>query len=196
MLKRLFDIVASAIGLLVLSPLLLILSLMVQLDTPGPIFYRATRVGRYGQPFKLLKFRSMVIDADKVGPGVTGAQDPRVTRSGRFLRRTKLDELPQLVNVLRGEMSLVGPRPEDPRYVAFYTDEQREVLNVRPGITSPASLKYRNEEALLVGEDWEKHYVEHVMPAKLAVDLEYVRKSSLARDLFTVINTIFSIRRT
>ena len=193
MLKRLFDIGASAIGLLVLSPLLLILSLMVRLDTPGPIFYRATRVGRYGQPFKLLKFRSMVISADKVGPGVTGAQDPRVTRSGRFLRRTKLDELPQLVNVLRGEMSLVGPRPEDPRYVALYTDEQREVLNVRPGITSPASLKYRNEEALLVGEDWETHYIEHVMPAKLAVDLDYARNASLLRDVSLIIRTVLSI---
>lgn len=190
MLKRLFDVVASGVGLVLLSPLLLALALAVKLGSPGPIFYRANRVGRYGVPFKLLKFRSMVINADQIGPAVTGAADPRITRVGRFLRRTKLDELPQLINVLRGDMSLVGPRPEDPRYVALYTDEQRQVLNVRPGITSLASVAYRNEEAMLVGDDWEKHYVEQIMPAKLTVDLEYARNASLWRDVRVILGTL------
>lgn len=195
MLKRLFDVVASVAGLVLLSPFLLALALAVKLGSPGPIFYRANRVGRYGTPFKLLKFRSMVIDADRIGPAVTGAADPRITWVGRFLRRTKLDELPQLINVLRGEMSVVGPRPEDPRYVALYTDEQREVLNVRPGITSPASVAYRNEEAMLVGDDWEKHYVEQIMPAKLAVDLEYARNASLWRDVRVILGTFRALFR-
>lgn len=195
MLKRLFDVVASGAGLIVLSPLLLALALAVKLGSPGPIFYRANRVGRYGVPFKLLKFRSMVINADQIGPAVTGAVDPRITRVGRFLRRTKLDELPQLINVLRGEMSLVGPRPEDPRYVALYTNEQRQVLNVRPGITSPASITYRNEEAMLVGDDWEKHYVEQIMPAKLVVDLEYARNASLWRDVRVILGTLRALFR-
>lgn len=195
MLKRLFDVVASGAGLIVLSPLLLALAVAVKLGSPGPIFYRANRVGRYGAPFKLLKFRSMVINADRIGPAVTGAADPRITRVGRFLRRTKLDELPQLINVLRGQMSLVGPRPEDPRYVALYTDEERQVLNVRPGITSPASVAYRNEEALLVGDDWEKHYIEQIMPAKLAVDLEYARNASLWRDVRVILGTLRALFR-
>lgn len=195
MLKRLFDVVVSGAGLILLSPLLLALALAVKLGSPGPIFYRANRVGCYGTPFKLLKFRSMVINADRIGPAVTGAADPRITRVGRFLRRTKLDELPQLINVLRGEMSLVGPRPEDPRYVALYTEEQRQVLNVRPGITSPASVAYRNEEAMLVGDDWEKHYVEQIMPAKLAVDLEYARNASLWRDVRVILGTLRALFR-
>jgi lipopolysaccharide/colanic/teichoic acid biosynthesis glycosyltransferase len=190
MLKRLFDIAASFFGLLILSPFLIIAGILVKLDSPGPILYRATRVGRYGELFKLLKFRSMVVNADKVGPGVTGADDPRITRMGQFLRRTKLDELPQLINVLRGEMSIVGPRPEDPRYVALYTDEQRQVLNVRPGITSPASVEFRNEENLLTGDDWEMHYIEYILPAKLAVDLEYVRRPSIMRDIGIIFSTI------
>lgn len=195
MLKRLFDIAASGLGLILLSPLLLVLALAVKLGSSGPIFYRANRVGRYGKHFKLLKFRSMVINADQIGPAVTRAADPRITRVGRFLRRTKLDELPQLMNVLRGEMSLVGPRPEDPRYVALYTDEQRQVLNVRPGITSPASVAYRNEEAMLVGDDWEKHYVEQIMPVKLAVDLEYARNASLWRDVRVILGTLRALFR-
>lgn len=195
MLKRLFDVVASGSGLVLLSPLLLALALAIKLGSPGPIFYRANRVGRYGTPFKLLKFRSMVINADRIGPAVTGAADPRITRVGRFLRRTKLDELPQLINVLRGEMSVVGPRPEDPRYVVLYTDEQRQVLNVRPGITSPASIAYRNEEAMLVGDDWEKYYVEQIMPAKLAVDLEYARNAGLWRDVRVILGTLRALFR-
>lgn len=195
MLKRTFDVVASAIGLVVLSPVLLTLALLVKLSSPGPVFYRAVRVGRFGVPFRLFKFRSMVVNADQIGPAVTGAGDPRVTPVGRFLRRTKLDELPQLINVLRGEMSLVGPRPEDPRYVAIYTDEQRKILNVRPGITSLASVRYRNEEAVLAGADWEQHYIEHVLPDKLAVDLEYARSATLWTDVRVIFGTLRSLLR-
>jgi len=188
--KRLFDIAASTLGLLILSPLLLTLVLIVKLASPGPIFYRAKRVGQYGKSFYLFKFRSMVIDADTRGPGVTGAQDIRITRIGRTLRRTKLDELPQLINVLKGEMSLVGPRPEDPRYVAFYTEEQRQILNLRPGITSKASISYRNEEAMLVGEDVETYYIRHVMPVKLAIDKEYAKQATLWSDIVLILNTV------
>lgn len=190
--KRLFDVVCSGLGLLVLSPVLVALALWVRLSSPGPVFYRATRVGRYGEHFKLFKFRSMIIDADKKGPAVTSAGDARVTSVGRFLRRTKLDELPQLFNVLRGEMSLVGPRPEDPRYVELYNPEQREILQHRPGITSMASLTYRNEEQMLSGADWEKMYIEEVMPAKIAIDLEYSEKANLLSDIFLIVRTIFS----
>ncbi|MBL8133246.1 MAG: sugar transferase [Anaerolineae bacterium] len=195
MLKRLFDVGVSLAGLIVLSPILLILALWVNLSSEGPIFYRSTRVGRGGAEFKLLKFRSMVINADKLGPAVTGARDPRITSVGRVLRRTKLDELPQLWNVLVGEMSVVGPRPEAPKYVAYYTPEQREVLRVRPGITSPASVKYRNEEAILTGDDWEALYIREVMPAKLAIDLDYARSASLLKDIQIILQTFLALFR-
>lgn len=195
MFKRAFDLIVAITGLLILAPLLLLLALFVKLTSPGPIFYRATRVGRCGQNFKLLKFRSMVVNADQIGPAVTGALDARITPTGRVLRRTKLDELPQLFNVLRGEMSLVGPRPEDPRYVALYTDEQRRILDVRPGITSPASITYRDEETMLVGEDWETHYIEQVMPVKLALDLEYARNPNLISDLVILFRTVGALFR-
>lgn len=193
MFKRLFDIAAASVGLLVLSPLLLILALWVKFSSPGPILYRATRIGRHGNPFLLLKFRSMVMNADKIGPAVTGAGDPRITQVGRILRRTKLDELPQLINVLKGEMSFVGPRPEDPRYVALYSDDQRQVLNVRPGITSPASVAYRDEESMLTGESWEAHYIHEVMPAKLALDLEYAQDATLWRDIGIIFKTLWAV---
>jgi lipopolysaccharide/colanic/teichoic acid biosynthesis glycosyltransferase len=192
MLKRLFDIVCSGLGLLVLSPVLLALAIWVKLSSPGPVFYRATRIGRCGEHFTLYKFRSMVVDADKKGPGITNAQDNRITSAGRFLRRTKLDELPQLINVLSGEMSLVGPRPEDPHYVELYTTEQRVILEYRPGITSMASLTYRNEEQMLSGSDWEQTYIKEVMPTKLAIDLEYTQKANLFTDIWLIIRTIFS----
>mgnify|MGYP006272105477 CR=1 FL=1 len=190
MLKRAFDILASGIGLIVLSPILLVIALAIKLTSPGPIFYRATRIGRDGEPFKLYKFRSMVVDADKIGPAVTGAQDKRITPIGRLLRRTKFDEFPQLINVFIGDMSLVGPRPEAPKYVALYDDQQRRVLDVRPGITSPASVEYRNEEALLTDDDWEQMYIEEVMPAKLAIDLQYVENPTLARDIVIIFKTL------
>ncbi len=195
MLKRLFDLLASGLGLLVLSPLFALIALLVRLSSPGPIFYRARRVGRGGREFTLYKFRSMVANADRQGPGITAAGDPRVTPIGRVLRRTKLDELPQLWNVLRGDMSLVGPRPEDPRYVALYTPEQCRVLDVRPGITSLASIEYRNEEAVLHGPDWEQRYIRDVMPAKLAIDLRYVQQATLLTDLLIILRTLLALFR-
>ena len=180
-MTRLVDICAAALGLLLLSPLFLFPAVWIKLDSPGSVFYRAQRVGRYGTMFTLLKFRTMVVNADQQGPGITVSGDRRITRSGRWLRRTKLDELPQLVNVLKGEMSLVGPRPEDPRYVAHYTPEQRAVLAVRPGITSAASLQFRREADLLQGEDWETVYLTEIMPQKLAIELDYLARRSLWR---------------
>jgi len=191
--KRLFDMVVSGAALVALSPVLGGLALGVKLSSPGPVFYQATRVGRGGKLIKVYKFRSMVTGADKTGPGVTTAGDARVTPLGRILRRYKLDELPQLINVLRGEMSLVGPRPEDPRYVALYTPEQRLVLQVAPGITSPASLYYRDEEALLHGQDWETQYIQQIMPAKLAIDLDYVKNANLGQDMLIIWKTFQSM---
>ena len=193
MLKRAFDVAVSLLGLIALSPLLLVIALVVRGTSPGPALHRPQRVGLNGRLFTLLKFRSMVSDAHRHGPGITGAGDPRITPIGRLLRRTKLDELPQLYNVLRGDMSMVGPRPEDPRYVALYSDEQREVLRVRPGITSAASVEYRNEEALLGGADWETVYTQQIMPAKLAADLDYVRSVSLWRDLVILARTLAAL---
>jgi lipopolysaccharide/colanic/teichoic acid biosynthesis glycosyltransferase len=195
MVKRLFDVLVSAAALLLLSPLFLGVAIAIKLSSHGPIFYRAVRVGRHGVPFKLYKFRSMVVNADKIGAGITTAHDPRITPIGRFLRRTKLDELPQLINVLRGEMSLVGPRPEDPRYVALYTEEQRRVLRARPGMTSLASVRYRNEQALLSGDDWETRYIQQIMPDKLAIDLQYIERATLLSDLGVLWQTFLALFR-
>jgi lipopolysaccharide/colanic/teichoic acid biosynthesis glycosyltransferase len=162
-MPRFLEVALSLAGLVLLSPLFAILAVGVKMHDGGPVLYRARRVGRGGKEFSLLKFRSMIADADRRGLGLTVQGDPRVTPIGRLLRRTKLDELPQLLNVFRGEMSFVGPRPEDPRYVSRYTPEQRHVLDHRPGITSPASLAYRNEESLLGGEDGERVYVERIL---------------------------------
>ena len=195
MLKRAFDIAASALGLIVLSPLLVLVALAIKLDSAGPVFYRATRVGKDSNLFRLVKFRSMKAGADQQGPGITTARDARITQVGRFIRLSKLDELPQLWNVLIGQMSIVGPRPEDPRYVALYTEEQRQVLTVRPGITSPASLAYRHEEQMLHGDNWEQRYVEEVLPAKLAVDLEYARHPTLWQDILIIGKTLIVLFR-
>jgi lipopolysaccharide/colanic/teichoic acid biosynthesis glycosyltransferase len=183
MAKRAFDLLVSSLALLLLSPLLLLLALWVKLDSPGPVLYRGQRVGKDGQPFLMNKFRTMVEGAERRGPAVTYRDDPRVTRAGRFLRQTKLDELPQLLNVVKGEMSLVGPRPEDPSYVALYTQEQRQVLSVKPGITGPTQLEYRDEASMLRGESVDEEYVTRLMPEKLKSDLEYVRTRSLLLDL-------------
>ena len=189
------DIVAASCGLIVLNSLLLIVAVLVKLDSPGPVLFRGERVGRNGERFRVYKFRTMVSDAARRGPGITTKGDPRVTRVGHFLRRTKLDELPQLVNVLRGDMSLVGPRPEDPRYVALYTAEQRRVLSVRPGITSPASVRFRHEEEMLPGEGWERVYREEVLPAKLQIELEYLECRSVWRDLGVIAQTVLALVR-
>jgi lipopolysaccharide/colanic/teichoic acid biosynthesis glycosyltransferase len=185
MIKRSVDILAAAAGLLLLWPLLLLVALAVKLDSPGPVFFRQVRVGRGGRPFLIFKFRTMAHGRVRAGPEITVGEDARITRVGAFLRRTKIDELPQLIDVLRGTMSLVGPRPEVPRYVAYYPPAVRDkVLSVRPGITDWASLRYRDENALLAqAADPEREYLEVVLPSKLRHAVEYVETASLANDL-------------
>jgi lipopolysaccharide/colanic/teichoic acid biosynthesis glycosyltransferase len=192
-MRRLLDLAASAAGLLLLSPLFALIAAAVKLSSPGPVFHRGERVGRGGAPFRIYKFRSMRVG--QAGPGITRAGDPRVTAVGRFLRRTKLDELPQLINVLAGSMSLVGPRPEAPEYVAMYDDAQRRILAARPGMTSPASLQFRAEEEELQGPEWERIYVERIMPAKLQIDLEYLERRTIASDLRVIAATAASLIR-
>jgi lipopolysaccharide/colanic/teichoic acid biosynthesis glycosyltransferase len=177
------DVAASAVLLVLTAPWFLLIAIAIKLNSAGPVLHRARRVGRHGRPFLLLKFRSMRVNAAATGPGITPRGDDRVTTAGRVLRHSKLDELPQLFNVLKGEMSLVGPRPEDPRYVALYSAEQRRVLAVRLGITSVASVEYRNEEEHLVGTNWERDHVELIMPRKLVQDLELAEHPFLARNL-------------
>ena len=193
--KRLFDLVVAGMGLLLLSPLLLVIALWIKLDSPGPVFFRQQRVGRFGAPFRIHKFRSMSGDAPLAGPQLTVGADPRITRAGAFLRRSKLDELPQLIDVLAGTMSLVGPRPEVPRYVAMYPAELRaKVLSVRPGITDPASIAYRDENTLLAGAvDPERVYIEQVMPAKLRFAAQYVDRMSLWNDVRLIGVTLRSL---
>ena len=193
-LGRWVDGLCAAAGLILLSPVLAGAALAVKLSSPGPVLHRAVRVGRAGNPFVMLKFRTMVLEA-VAGPGITSAEDPRVTPVGHALRRWKLDELPQLVNVLRGEMSLVGPRPEDPRYVARYTPEQRRVLRVRPGLTSPASLRFSREESKLTGEDWETAYLQKILPAKLSEDLEYLEHRSARSDLTILVRSVWKVAK-
>lgn len=191
--RRLLDILVAGGGLLLLSPLFGLVALVIKRNSTGPVFHRAQRVGKEGELFRLYKFRSMVASADRQGPGITVYGDTRITTVGRFLRRTKIDELPQLLNVLLGDMSLVGPRPEDPRYVAQYTPAQRQALRVRPGITSAASLAYRHEEQLLAGDDWETIYCTQVLPDKLAIDLAYLERRTLFSDLQILLQTLAAV---
>ena len=193
-MKRLFDILVSGIGLICLSPLLLIVAIWIKLDSPGPVFYRQVRVGRYNKDFRIFKFRSMRIGSDKGSLVTIGGRDPRITRSGYFIRKFKIDELPQLINVLIGDMSLVGPRPEVRHYVNYWTPEQMHVLDVRPGITDPASIKYRNENELLEkAEDPEKYYIEVIMQEKIKLYLEYAEKSSFWYDIKLIFQTFWVI---
>ena len=190
-LRRTIDLLAALVGLVLLSPILILLGLAVKLTSKGPVLHRARRVGKDGKEFHLLKFRTMVVGADKMGPGITVDADPRVTPLGRWLRSHRLDELPQLWNVLVGNMGLVGPRPEDPRYVAHYTPEQREILATRPGITGPAQITFRNEpERLRAAPDPEATYLSEIMPAKLAIDLEYGRRRTVWSDLGLLFSTL------
>jgi len=189
-LKRLFDIVASGLGLIVLSPLFAVLAVWIKWDSKGPVFYRQIRVGKGNRDFHLYKFRSMRPDSDKAGLITVGGHDPRVTRSGYYIRKYKLDELPQLINVFKGDMSLVGPRPEVRKYVDMYSPEQLRILSVRPGITSLASIRYRNENDILAeADDPEKCYIERVMPDKLAIDMEYIPKANLLTDIRLIFST-------
>jgi lipopolysaccharide/colanic/teichoic acid biosynthesis glycosyltransferase len=190
--RRLADVVVSLVLLVVLLPLMAVLSALVRLSSPGPALFRQERVGLNGQPFQLLKFRSMRVG--DAGPAVTAGGDRRITPIGAFMRDWKLDELPQLVNVLLGHMALVGPRPEVPHYVRYYTREQREVLSVRPGVTGKTQLEYRHEERLLAGrQDVEATYIGEIMPAKLALDLSYVRSRTLMGDLGLLLRTVVAI---
>ena len=193
-MKRLFDILLSGIGLLIISPLLLIVAIWIKLDSPGPIFYRQVRVGRYNKDFRIFKFRSMRIGSDKGSLVTIGGRDPRITRSGYFIRKFKIDELPQLINVFVGDMSLVGPRPEVRHFVNYWTEEQMHVLDVRPGITDPASIKFRNENELLAqAEDPEKYYIEVIMQDKIKLYLEYVANHNLWYDIKLIFQTFWVI---
>jgi lipopolysaccharide/colanic/teichoic acid biosynthesis glycosyltransferase len=189
--KRVFDVFFSCIGLIVLAPIFLLIFVAIRLTDHGPVFYRQRRVGLNGTPFDILKFRTMVVNADKIGPSVTQGRDPRITRIGRILRQTKLDELPQLWNVLRGEMTFVGPRPEVPFYIARYTQEQQEVLKLKPGLTDLASLSFRNEEELLRGAtDLDSFYLNVCVPKKVQLNLEYAHHASLFSDVRLIVRTI------
>ena len=193
-MKRLFDIIASGLGLIVLSPLFLVLAIWIKQDSKGPVFYRQVRVGRYNKDFRIFKFRSMRVGSDKGSLVTIGGHDPRVTKSGRFIRKFKFDELPQLINVFVGDMSLVGPRPEVRHYVDYWTPEQMHVLDVRPGITDLASIKFRNENELMEkAQNPEKYYIEVIMQEKIKLYLEYVEKHSFFYDLGLIFKTFWVI---
>ena len=194
MLKRLFDIVFSAIGLIVLSPFLLVITIVILLTSRGGVFYLQERVGRFNKDFKLFKFRTMFAGSDKKGLLTVGGRDSRITSAGYYLRKYKLDELPQLLNVFIGNMSLVGPRPEVRKYVDLYTEEQKKVLNVKPGITDYASLEYFSENDLLAkSSDPEQTYVKEIMPAKLALNEKYISEAGLLTDLKLILRTLRKI---
>jgi len=196
MAKRALDVLASAVGLIILSPIIVIIALLIKLDSPGPVFYHGTRMGKDWKTFKMLKFRSMVANAEKAGPD-THERDPRITRIGRFLRKTKLDELPQLINVFFGEMSLVGPRPEVVDRANMYSDEERIVYTAKPGITDYASLWNAHEEEIVAGaqnfEESKKIYFEKVRPEKVRLQIKYVKEMSLATDIKIILLTIKKI---
>ena len=193
--KRAFDLLVGGAGLLLAAPLMLALALWVKADSPGPALFRQQRVGQGGRMFNILKFRTMRADSDGQGPAVTAAGDARITRAGAWLRHTKLDELPQLLNVLRGEMSLVGPRPEVPRYMALYEPAVRErILSVRPGITDLAALEFRDEERLLAAApDVERAYVEQILPVKQRYYLDYVARHSVGGDVRILLKTLAAL---
>ncbi len=195
-MKRLFDIVFSSLGILILLPLFCIIGLLMKKEDGGPIFYRGLRIGRYGKPFKIFKFRTMVTNADKIGGPSTADDDPRLLKIGKFLRKYKLDEIPQLINVLKGEMSLVGPRPEVPFYVNMFTEEEKKILTVKPGITDWASLWNFNEGETLAGsKNPEREYAEKIRPKKIHLQLKYVREQSFWIDLKIIFNTLLRLIR-
>lgn len=190
--KRLFDLLFSLVGLIMLAPVFAFISVWIQFDNLGPVFFRQIRVGRFGRHFNVLKFRTMVVDAESKGGKITVGDDPRITRIGKFLRKYKLDELPQLLNVIKGEMSLVGPRPEVPKYVEFYPEKVKEIVfSIPPGITDFASLEFRNENELLSASlDPNKEYLENILPIKLEHYQRYVLERSLLKDCFLILRTI------
>lgn len=194
LIKRIFDFTVSLIGIVIVSPILLVISILIKLDSKGPILFKQIRVGKNGKPFKIFKFRTMVVDAEKKGMQITVGRDSRITKSGHVLRKTKLDELPQLFNVLTGEMSFVGPRPEVPRYVEMYDENQKSILKVRPGITDLASIEYRNENDLLAKSlDPEATYINEIMPKKIELNIEYLKNMSVLYDIKLIIRTVLVV---
>ena len=192
--KRIFDILVSFISLVLLSPILIIVAIIIKLGSKGPVLYKQLRVGLNGKPFYIYKFRTMQVNADKKGLLITGADDPRLTRVGSFLRKIKIDEIPQLFNVLKGEMSIVGPRPEVLEYVKLYTNEQKRVLTVKPGMTDPATVYFRNEEKLLAkANDKESFYINEIIPVKLRLYLQYIDNMSLTYDIKLIFLEFFAI---
>lgn len=198
-MKRAFDIVAAGLGLLLLAPLLLLFSAAIRLDSPGPVFYRGVRIGRGGRPFRICKFRSMVENAENLGASSTGSSDARVTRVGRFLRRYKLDELPQLFNVLKGDMSIVGPRPQVEWAVRRFSEEERKVLELRPGLTDWASIRFHNEEEIIGSSgipDADEAYMKLIHPEKMRLQLKYLEERSFLTDLRIILETFRVLFRT
>lgn len=199
MFKRLFDLVVSAAGLMILSPVLGVLAVLIKLESPGPVFYRGVRVGRYGKPFRIFKLRSMVVDAEKRGASSTSGNDMRVTRCGRVIRALKLDELSQLINVLLGDMSLVGPRPEVQKFVDLYTEEEKAILALRPGITDWSSIKFHNEGEIIAASgiaDADEAYARLIRPEKLRLQLKYAREHNLWTDITILVATMLTILST
>ena len=193
---RFFDFILSLVGLVVLAPIFIVLAIWIKIDSKGPVFYKQVRVGQNSIDFGLFKFRSMVVDADKKGLITVGGRDPRITRSGYFIRKYKLDELPQLINVLVGDMSLVGPRPEVRKYVDLYTDEQQKVLSVKPGITDYASIEYMDENEILgKSNDPEKTYIEEIMPEKIKYNMKYIQNKNLFEYFKIILLTVLKILR-
>ncbi len=191
MIKRLFDIIVCLGLLILLLPFFLVIALLIKITSPGPVFYKGKRVGKGGKIFYMHKFRSMVVNADKIGTDLTKHKDPRITPFGKFLRRTKIDEMPNLFDVLIGNMSLVGPRPESPQYTKYYNERQRKVLSIRPGITGLSQLENRNEDLKLKDqEDPEKYYIQELMPKKLEIDLYYLENRSLLMDIIILLRTL------
>lgn len=195
-IKRLFDIGASSIGLILLSPILILIAICIKLDSKGPVFFKQVRVGKNKELFKIYKFRTMVTDAEKLGKQITIGNDTRITKVGTFIRKCKLDELPQLINVLNGDMSLVGPRPEVPKYVELYDDYQEQILLVQPGITDYASIEFRNESEILgESENPESKYINDIMPYKIELNIKYIKNISLYEDLKLITRTIKAIAK-
>ncbi|MDU6482014.1 MAG: sugar transferase [Paeniclostridium sordellii] len=193
-MKRIFDITASVVGLVILSPIFILISIFIKLDSRGPVFFRQTRVGLNKKEFKIFKFRTMVNDAEVKGRQITVGNDNRITNVGYFIRKYKIDEFPQLINVLKGEMSLVGPRPEVPSYVELYDEEQEQVLMVKPGITDYASIEFRNENEILGNSlNPEEEYIENIMPMKIGLNLKYINEISVLTDVKIILNTLVCI---
>ncbi len=193
-MKRLFDIFFSSIGILILLPLFAVVAILIKVDSKGSVFFRQERIGKNFKAFRIYKFRTMTVDVENKGPLITVGGDKRITKIGKFLRKYKIDEIPQLINVLKGEMSFVGPRPEVRKYVDLFKSDYEKLLTIKPGITDPASIKYSREEiALSLSNNWEKDYVERILPEKIMLSSQYVDNRNMLTDLNLILKTIFKI---